>query len=124
VSTAHIAKPSFWRYLFGAPHSPEPQPADGIKDNRATRRVLVVLMTGAVNLWDYPISRLSGIGAGSVYVVLARLELAGWVESAWEESPPAHLKGHRRRFYPLTPRGRYRAERLLRLEMPTTEAGQ
>ncbi len=85
---------------------------DGIRDTRRNRRVLVVLLTGASNLSGYPVSRLSGVGG--VYVVLARLERAGWADSAWQEGVPPGQD--RRRFYHLTPRGRYGAAQLLRLE--------
>lgn len=88
----------------------------GVKPTRRTRRVLLVLMTGATNLSGYPISRAAGVGSGAVYVTLARLERAGWVDSKWG-APNA--RGDRRRFYRLTLQGRARAIGLLGLEMPS-----
>jgi DNA-binding PadR family transcriptional regulator len=82
---------------------------------RAHRRVLLVLLTGASRLSGYPISRAGMVGSGHVYVVLARLEREGWVESEWEAGE-ALPNGGRRRFYHLTPYGRTRALKVLGLE--------
>lgn len=87
-----------------------------VKPTRRTKRVLLVLLTGATNLSGYPISRAAGVGSGGVYVTLARLERAGWVGSRWG-APNA--KGDRRRFYHLTVQGRALAIGLLGLEMPS-----
>ena len=84
-----------------------------IRSTRATRRVLLVLLTGASNLSGYPISRAAATRSGAVYVALWRLERAGWVGSKWGSSDP---RGHRRRFYHLTRQGRAKAVRLLGLE--------
>ena len=92
------------------PRKPKPE----IKPTRATRRVLLVLLTGASNLSGWPIGHISGTGAGSVYVVLARLEREGWVTSCWEE----RFDGRpRRRFYALTRQGRAKAIGLLGLQV-------
>ena len=87
-----------------------------VKPTRRTRRVLLVLMTGATNLSGYPISRAAAVHSGGVYVTLAKLERAGWVASEWG-APNA--KGDRRRFYHLTLKGRTKAIGLLGLEMPS-----
>jgi PadR family transcriptional regulator PadR len=84
-----------------------------VKPTRRTRRVLLVLLTGAGRLSGYPISRAAMVDAGYVYTVLATLEGAGWVASDWEEGKP---EGQRRRFYQLTRYGRARALTLLGLE--------
>ena len=88
----------------------KPKPA--IKPTRATRRVLLVLLTGAGRLSGYPVSRAAQVGSGHVYVVLARLEREGWADSEWG---PESEHG-RRRFYRLTPRGRYYGLQMLGLE--------
>ena len=48
----------------------------------------------------------AGLKSGSVYVVLARLEQAGWLTSRWEEIDPAAEGRPRRRLYTLTGEGR------------------
>jgi PadR family transcriptional regulator PadR len=47
----------------------------------------------------------TGLKSGSVYVVLARLEKAGWLTSRWEEIDPAAEGRPRRRLYKLTGEG-------------------
>jgi hypothetical protein len=95
-----------------------PQYPDDIRPTRATRRVLLVLLTGAMDLSVYPISRLG---------VLDRLQDAGGVTGYREEESG----GTRQRFYTLTagssclsvggggevPDGRSYAASLLGLEM-------
>ena len=88
-----------------------------IRPTRRTRRVLLVLLTGAEGLSGYPISRLAGVGSGAVYVTLAKLEREGWVTGEWQQNPPPGQPGSRR-FYRLTRQGRAKAIGLLRLEMP------
>jgi PadR family transcriptional regulator PadR len=85
-----------------------------IKPTRRTRRVLTALLTGAENIGGSTIWRLTGGSAGGVYVVLDRLECAGWVTSDWEAGKP---EGQRRRFYRLTPAGRTAAAEMLRLNL-------
>lgn len=77
---------------------------------RRDRRVLLVLLSGAVNLGGSTIERAAQVG--SAHPSLARLEREGWATSEW--GPERH--GHRRRLYQLTPLGRYRALRALGLE--------
>jgi DNA-binding PadR family transcriptional regulator len=90
------------------------QPKPEIKPTRATRRVLLVLLTGAGELSGYPISRAAMVGPGHVYVLLARLERIGWVASDWQESVP-HGQPSPRRFYQLTRYGRAMALKMLGL---------
>lgn len=47
----------------------------------------------------------AALKSGSVYVVLARLEQAGWLSSRWEEINPAVEGRPRRRLYKLTGEG-------------------
>jgi PadR family transcriptional regulator, regulatory protein PadR len=86
-----------------------------IRPTRATRRVLLVLLTGAEGLSGYPLSRLSQVNSGRVYIVLGRLERAGWADGEWEQRYDGKP---RRRFYHLTRQGRAKAIALLGLEMP------
>jgi DNA-binding PadR family transcriptional regulator len=47
----------------------------------------------------------TGLASGTIHPVLARLERAGWVESAWEDVDPGDVGRPRRRFYRLTAEG-------------------
>ena len=63
-------------------------------------------------LYGLRIAQNAGRKAGSVYPILARLEVAGWVESCWERDERAE-RGPRRRFYRLSPDGLAAARVLL-----------
>lgn len=62
-------------------------------------------------VWGLQVIRDTGLAAGSVYPILARLETAGWVTSEWEDRPDH--SGPRRRYYCLTPLGHTQAVALL-----------
>lgn len=71
-----------------------------------TRFVLAELLNGG-RLHGLHLCELTGLPPGTVYPLLARLEKAGWVESAWED-PAEHHNGKgrpRRRYYCLTGHG-------------------
>jgi PadR family transcriptional regulator, regulatory protein PadR len=55
------------------------------------------------------ICEIAGLPGGTIYPILARLELAGWLESAWEDIDESKAGRRRRRFYRLTPNGIERA---------------
>ena len=59
------------------------------------------------------ISRALGISSGTLYPLLARLEVAGWLKSEWEDVDPATAGRPRRRFYTLTGEGQTHASRAL-----------
>jgi DNA-binding PadR family transcriptional regulator len=88
------------------------QPKPPIRPTRATRRVLLALLSGAGNLSGYPISCAAQVGSGRVYTILNQLERAGWAASDW--GPETGFG--RRRFYRLTARGRYHGLKMLGLE--------
>lgn len=48
------------------------------------------------------ISRAVGIGSGTLYPLLARLEAVGWLNSEWEAIDPSTAGRPRRRLYKLT----------------------
>ncbi|MGH3822790.1 MAG: PadR family transcriptional regulator [Pseudonocardiaceae bacterium] len=50
-------------------------------------------------------SKESGLPTGSIYPILARMEAAGLVTSAWEDIDEAAAKRRRRRYYRLTSDG-------------------
>ena len=74
----------------------------------------------------------AGLKSGSVYVVLARLEQAGWLTSRWEEIDPSAEGRPRRRLYALTGEGRQAGAEaieqhlaaLTALTRPRTASGQ
>ncbi len=51
------------------------------------------------------ISKRAGIGAGTCYPILARLQQAGWLTGRWEEIDPSMAGRPRKRFYQLTSSG-------------------
>jgi DNA-binding PadR family transcriptional regulator len=70
----------------------------------ATVDVLDELVDSGLNpIWGLRIIETTGRPAGSVYPILARLEAAGWVESAWDDD--VERPGPRRRMYLLTDEG-------------------
>lgn len=54
-------------------------------------------------------TKKAGFAHGAIYPILARLELAGWVESDWEQIDESREGRRRRRYYQLTPEGRKKA---------------
>jgi PadR family transcriptional regulator, regulatory protein PadR len=60
--------------------------------------------------WGFELSRETGLKAGTIYPILARLVAAGWVSDRWED-PEVGRGGGRppRRYYRLTTTGRARA---------------
>ena len=59
------------------------------------------------------ISKATGIGSGTLYPLLQRLEMANWIEGEWEKAEPSELGRPRRRFYRLTASGRAQARNAL-----------
>ncbi len=62
------------------------------------------------HVWGFEIGRATGLKAGTIYPILARLVAAGWVEDAWEDPELGRAEGRPpRRYYRLTTTGRARA---------------
>ncbi|MGW4664070.1 PadR family transcriptional regulator [Streptosporangium sandarakinum] len=84
-----------------------------IRLTSTTRDVLSVLLAAAqqdVPTYGLEVCRMTGLGSGTVYPILTRLERIGWVRAYWQEDdPPA--RGPRRRLYELTGEGRAEAVR-------------
>lgn len=59
------------------------------------------------------ISRSTGIGSGTLYPLLARLEQVGWLQSEWEVVDPSEVGRPRRRFYRITGVGQANAIKAL-----------
>jgi PadR family transcriptional regulator, regulatory protein PadR len=68
-----------------------------------TRLVLRALSKNPLKpRYGLDISKESGLPDGSIYTILARLETAGLLRSAWEDIDPAKVGRPRRRHYWLT----------------------
>jgi PadR family transcriptional regulator PadR len=73
-------------------------------------------------LWGFELSRASGLAAGTIYPILHRLMLAGWVVDRWEDpTVAAREKRPLRRYYRLTVEGRARAVHALERVAPGRE---
>jgi len=60
--------------------------------------------------WGFELSRATGLSAGTMYPILARLVAAGWVEDHWEPPEIGRASGRPpRRYYRLSTLGRARA---------------
>ncbi len=59
------------------------------------------------------IAKATGIGSGTLYPMLARLENATWLTSDWEACDPRDVGRPRRRFYKLTAIGQNNAHKAL-----------
>ncbi len=77
-----------------------------------TLQVLRALLDGPTDEhYGLKISKDSGLPTGSIYPILARLEAAGWVTSAWEDIDESAEGRRRRRYYQLTDEGAEMARR-------------
>jgi PadR family transcriptional regulator len=71
-----------------------------------TLRVLSALLQSPLDKrYGLELSRATGLAAGTLYPILARLERAGWLMSEWEESDPKADGRPRRRYYRLSEDG-------------------
>jgi PadR family transcriptional regulator, regulatory protein PadR len=93
---------------------------------RMTLQTLKVLRTLLSDLggehYGLEISKESGLPTGSIYPILARLETAGWVTSAWEQIDESAEGRRRRRYYRLTRDGTVNAQAAVE-EMQKTLGG-
>lgn len=64
-------------------------------------------------LYGLELSRTTGVGPGTLYPLLERLEGAGYVEGSWEVEEPERLGRPRRRYYRLTGLGETEATEVL-----------
>lgn len=76
---------------------------------RITTSVLLVLDIFMADLahehYGLDIGKETGLKAGSLYPILARLENAGWLSGRWEETDADDPGRPRRRYYALTQHG-------------------
>ncbi len=60
------------------------------------------------------LARAASLSSGTIYPILARLEAAGWVSSAWEDIDETKAGRRARRYYRLTGEGEAAARSELR----------
>ncbi|HKY87271.1 MAG TPA: helix-turn-helix transcriptional regulator [Pseudorhodoplanes sp.] len=93
---------------------------------RVSRNILMVLkMMMEKPLTPYSgadMARELGLGSGTLYPLLQRLENAGWLKSEWEKIDPSEAGRPRRRHYKLTGQGQNKAAKAL-AEVQTTAVG-
>jgi DNA-binding PadR family transcriptional regulator len=71
-----------------------------------TQLVLRALLADpSKDMYGLEICHAAGLASGTIHPILARLEGADWVTSAWEDTDPVESGRPRRRYYKLTPRG-------------------
>jgi PadR family transcriptional regulator PadR len=70
----------------------------------STIDVLSALLDHDGPAWGLLVIKATERPAGTVYPILERLELRGWITSSWEDD--AERAGPRRRLYEFTPDGR------------------
>jgi PadR family transcriptional regulator PadR len=68
------------------------------------------------------IFKVTGIGSGTLYPLLARFEQVKWLASKWEKIDPSEEGRPRRRLYKITPHGQNRARQAL-AELQTNFGG-
>jgi PadR family transcriptional regulator PadR len=73
----------------------------------------VLLRQPAVEHYGLEIANEAALPTGSIYPILARLEHAGWLTSAWEEIDPVAQGRPPRRYYRLSSAGAERARKEL-----------
>jgi PadR family transcriptional regulator PadR len=79
-----------------------------------TQAVLGALLGADGEVFGLEIVRTTGLGAGTIYPILQRLQAAGWVIARWESADDAHAAGRpARRYYHLSHTGQARAEHAL-----------
>ena len=90
-----------------------------------TLQVVGLLLSDPEAEWyGLQIASEAGLKSGSVYVVLARLEQAGWLASHWEEIDPAEEGRPRRRLYTLTGEGRRAANEAFEQQLAALTAAR
>jgi DNA-binding PadR family transcriptional regulator len=77
-----------------------------VKVSAQTEAVLAAFLENPnLSRFGLEIARDAGLASGTIYPILARLESAQWLESAWEDVDPAAAGRPRRRHYRLTADG-------------------
>ena len=79
----------------------------------ALRLISALLTDPAAEWYGLQLSADAELKSGTVYLLLARLEQAGWLTSRWENIDPAQEGRPRRRLYRLTEDGELAAARAI-----------
>ena len=88
----------------GPPPHTEDEPMSKRGPGIVTLAILRAIQAG--RRYGADIMEVTGLGGGTVYKTLGRLERRGWIEGRWEDPALAEAeKRPRRRFYELTPAG-------------------
>lgn len=73
---------------------------------QTTQAVLRALLEDpGTERYGLEICAATGLPSGTVHPILARLEVLGWVDSAWEQIDPKEKRRPRRRYYLLNAQG-------------------
>jgi DNA-binding MarR family transcriptional regulator len=79
---------------------------DKVRMSGPTLKLLkVFLERPAEPLSGAQISKITKVGSGTLYPLLQRLSVAGWIVGEWEKVDPSEVGRPRRRFYKLTRSG-------------------
>lgn len=67
------------------------------------------------------ISKITKLGSGTLYPLLQRLSVAGWIVDEWEKVDPSEVGRPKRRFYKLTRSGQAAAlKEFAQFQVPAT----
>ncbi|GAA4892532.1 DNA-binding PadR family transcriptional regulator [Stackebrandtia albiflava] len=79
---------------------------DGLRMTPALAAVLTALLTEPdTPRYGMELITETGLPSGTLYPILRRLTLAGWVAASWEDVDPRDAGRPARRYYTLTPDG-------------------
>lgn len=82
--------------------------------SRQMAAIVQVMVTDPSHEWyGLEVQRVSGVGSGTLYPALRRLEALGWLTSRWEEPAPEDEGRPRRRLYSVTGAGERAAREYL-----------
>jgi DNA-binding PadR family transcriptional regulator len=91
----------------------------------------VIMRNPSEEHYGLELGKAAKLKSGTLYPTLARLEAAGWLDSAWEDLDPTEAGRPRRRLYRLTGEGERSArrvfeehERMLAPEAPPSRTGK
>jgi DNA-binding PadR family transcriptional regulator len=85
-----------------------------IRMSGPTLKLLTLLLENPGNARSgASISKATGIGSGTMYPLLQRLEMAKWIEGKWEDADPSEVGRPKRRLYKLTAQGQIEARKAL-----------
>jgi PadR family transcriptional regulator PadR len=73
---------------------------------QSTQMVLRALLVNPTRpMYGLEIGEAAELPSGTIHPILARLEMADWVESRWEKVEPSKIGRPRRRYYRLSEKG-------------------